>query len=69
MTRRLVTEFAKRPAVAVRRDGLAGPAAEHPFEARYIGLVFGFVLLPLAFLGGTYHQPRPEASTGSRPSF
>ena len=26
------------------------------FEARNIGLMFGFVVLPLTFLGGTYYQ-------------
>ena len=26
------------------------------FEARNIGLMFGFVILPITFLGGTYYQ-------------
>ena len=26
------------------------------FEARNLGLMFGFVVLPLTFLGGTYYQ-------------
>ena len=44
------------------------------FEPRNIGLMFGFVVLPLTFLGGTYYQwtrlspVRSTASTGSRRS-
>ena len=43
------------------------------FEPRNIGLMFGFVVLPLTFLGGTYYQwtqalprCRSTASTGCR---
>ena len=44
------------------------------FEPRNIGLMFGFIILPITFLGGTYYRgpgsPRSTSavSTGSRRS-
>jgi ABC-2 type transport system permease protein len=40
----------------LRRDGRPRPGARHEFEPRNIGLMFGFVILPITFLGGTYYQ-------------
>ena len=61
------------PATAgVRGFSAAGPVARDQFEPRNIGLMFGFIVLPITFLGGTYyHGPgwrrsRSAASTGCR---
>ena len=38
------------------------------FEPRNIGLMFGFVVLPLTFLGGTYYQWTKLAPSSRRRS-
>ena len=37
-------------------DVVARTAPRHSFQPRNIGLMFGFIVLPITFLGGTYYQ-------------
>jgi len=43
-------------AAGVHNHGIPRLVLGTSFEARNIGLMFGFVILPITFLGGTYYQ-------------
>ena len=60
------------PLACVAMAGL-GLVLGTSFEPRNIGLMFGFIILPITFLGGTYYAwtrlapVKSAASTGCRP--